>query len=508
MNSAVSESTTDRPRHPWLKPINLAFVPGSMTALSEEVVEGLLQHSRLQGHRIQAMPDDDTDVILTTAAFGAPLNWRQALMLSSRRQFKLQRTPAVYTMLHVDPVEFQELLDHFEVALSKEPPDASDFEYPGLAPTAYQTLIEQGRRGGPILSLERLLQAQAKCIRILLLVGDERPEAVYHFDLVGAYPRSEADDDLSAFYDDIVLRIVTTVCTDEVTQHQVVDRPIPHPVWQGLSTPKAMTKAARQLGDRNFFTKMVRIADLVHVPSVGDAVAEQYSEGCFSTWDTDLGALIATITGSARPVKKSDISEEDLAVIVGVRPDGKGALVREVEGKQNSPPSSEALEMIDMDTALPTLFLKGDWGDSEDEPTSDPAVSPKVPVARSKLHGHRGIRAYHPDYVEFVPLYPQYYHYIVSCATGAQAQGIKDAFARSAALQNPDDPRQVVFTVLPGHGTMIAEKWVPGKVPFEIIWEYMDAGYLQVDNRIPQGPMAYAPGPDGLMVLVLDPATT
>jgi hypothetical protein len=100
-----------------------------------------------------------------------------------------------------------------------------------------------------------------------------------------------------------------------------------------------------------------------------------------------------------------------------------------------------------------------------------------------------------------VPLYPQYYHYIVSCATGAQAQGIKEAFARSEALQDPEDPRQVIFTVLPGHGTVIAEKWVPGKAPFELIWEYMDAGYLQVDNRVPQGPMAYARDPHGLMVL-------
>jgi hypothetical protein len=68
-------------------------------------------------------------------------------------------------------------------------------------------------------------------------------------------------------------------------------------------------------------------------------------------------------------------------------------------------------------------------------------------------------------------------------------------------MQNPDDPRQVVFTVLPGHGIVIVEKWVPGTVPFQVIWEYMDAGYLQVDDHIPQGTMEYARGPDGRMVL-------
>jgi hypothetical protein len=471
-----------------------------MTPLAEEVAEGLLQRARIHGHTVQATPDDSTDVILTTATFGKPLNWREAMMLSGRRRFKLQRTPAIYTLLHTDPARFQELLDHFEAALSKDPPDPADFDFPGLAPTAYETLVEQGRRGGPILSLERMLQAQAKCIRILLMVGEERPQAVYHFDLVGAYPRSEAEDDLYGFYDDILLRIVTTVSTDEVTRHQVVDKPIPESTWLSLATPPAMIRAARQLGRREFFTKMVRVADLVHVPSVGDAVAEQYSEGCFSTWDPDLDALIATITGSARPVKKSDITEDELAVIVGVRPDGKGALVREVEGKQNSPPSSEALEMIDMDTVLPTVLLQ-DGAILRDPVAGDASEVKSVPVARSKLHGHRGVGAYHPDYVEFVPLYPQYYHYIVSCATGAQAQGIKEAFARSTALQNPDDPRQVVFTVLPGHGAVIAEKWVPGKAPFEVIWEYMDAGYLQVDNQIPQGPMSYVPDAQGLMVL-------
>lgn len=489
MTSVLRKPGGAKATHPWLRGIHMAFVPGSLTPLLEDVADGVLRHARLQGHQVQTTPDDGTDVILTTAPFGEVVSWRQALLLSARRRFGLSRTPSVYTLMQVSPGDFQRVMDHFQAALAKEPPDPADYEFPGLASQAYQVLLEQGRRGGAILALERLVQAQSKCIRIVLVVGDESPDVAYHFDLVGAYPRSEVED-LSSFYDDIVLRIVTTVCADDVTEHQVVDELIPYALWQHLSTPAAMRQAGRELGERNFFTKMVRIADLVHVPAVGDAVADQYSEGCFSTWDPALGALITTITGSARPVSKSNITEDELAVIVGVRPDGKGALVREVEGKQNSFPSSEALEMIDMDRVLPTVTLGQEW-----------THQAKVPVARSKLHGHRGISAYHPDRVEFVPLESQYYHYIVSCATGAQAQGIRDAFAHSLALQNPEDPRQVAFTVLPGHGTVIVEKWVAGKMPFQVIWEYMDAGYLQVDNRIPQGPMAFTPGPDGLMVL-------
>ena len=487
MTLSAQRSKVDKPIHPWLHAIDISFVPGPTTPLLEEVVDALRQHARASGHRVQDTPDADTDVILTTAPFGEPIGWRQALLLSARRRFKLPRTPTIFTLVQVSTQEFQRLMDHFEAALEKDPPDPADFEFDGLAPEAYQVLVEQGGRGGPILALERLLQAQAKSIRIILVVGDEKPKAAFHFDLVGAYPRSDADD-LDAFYEDILLRLVTAICTEEVTRHQVVEEPIPYALWQRLSTPDEMRQAALQLGRRNFFTRMVRIADLVHVPSVGDAVAEQYSEGCFSTWDPTLGALVATVTGSARPVKKSDLSEEDLSVIVGVRPDGKGTLVREVEGKPNHPPSSEALEMMDMDTVLPMIMLSEEQGGPV-----------QVPVTRSKLHGHRGIAAYHPDYVEFVPLEPQYHHYIVSCATGAQARGIKEAFARSEALRNPEDPRQVTFTILPGHGIAIVEKWVPGKAPFQAIWEQFDAGFLQVDNRIPQGPLSYLADANGMM---------
>ncbi|MGB9586530.1 MAG: hypothetical protein ACPL7A_03805, partial [Anaerolineales bacterium] len=233
---------------------------------------------------------------------------------------------------------------------------------------------------------------------------------------------------------------------------------------------------------------MVRIANLVSVPAVADSVASQYSEGCFATWEPQLNALIATITGSARPVDKDNLTEDELAVIVGVRPDGQGALVQHVQGKRNDPPSSEAVEMLLMDQDLPKITIR-----RENQTTF------KVPVARSKLHGHRGLRAYDPNLVEFVPLDEPFYYYPVSCSTEAQAQAIYRAFSRSTALRNPQDPRLVVFTVLPGHGIVLAEKWVAGKDPFQIMWELMDQGALQIDNHVPQGPFNYVPAENGLM---------
>jgi hypothetical protein len=94
-----------------------------------------------------------------------------------------------------------------------------------------------------------------------------------------------------------------------------------------------------------------------------------------------------------------------------------------------------------------------------------------------------------------------YYHYPVSCSTEAQALAIKAAFSRSEALRNPEDPRQVVFTILPGHGIVIVEKWIGGKAPFEVMWEFMDSGALQVENVVPQGPLVFTPGEKGMMVL-------
>lgn len=486
--SHATVSPVEKEIHSWLRKINLCLISGTVTPFAEEAVSDLLSAFRKLGHTVQESPDEHTNLLLAVAPFARPLNWREAVMFTGRRRFKLAHTPTSLTIIFARPEEFQNLLADFEIALQKKPLDPADFAFEGLAVSGNQTLIQQGLRGGPILALERLLQAQSKSIRILLFIGNVKPQTAYLFDLVGAHPRIDAADEQS-FYQEIALRIVTGLSTEEVTQHQVVESPISSTKWRELSTPVAMRTAARELGQRGFFTRMVRVSDIVDVPAVGSALAEQYSEGCFATWEPRLEALIATITGSARPVDKDNITEDELAVIVGLRPDGKGALVRHVEGKRNDPPSSEAVEMMAMDLPLPKISINLEAQDGE--------TNSLVPVARSKLHGHRGVAAYHPEHVEFVQLDPPYYHYPVSCATEAQANGIRQAFSRAQALHHPADPRQVVFTVLPGHGAVIVEKWQLDKAPFQLIWEYMDAGFLQIEPLVPQGWVRYELGADG-----------
>jgi len=440
----------------------------------------ILQRLTEQGHYVQEHPDETTDILVTTARFGEPLQWRTAPFFQAKRQYRLRRAPTVFTIIHVKPAELLALTSHLAIALAKEPPDPADFEFPGLAPNAHKTLIEQGRRGGPILAIERVMQGQALCLRVIVVVGENEPVYAYHFDLVGAYAESRGTAD--AMLEDIGWRIATAASTESVGKPKVMLPEIPQRHWATLLTPNAMQRASLEFSKRDFFTEMVRIADLVQVPALGDAIASQYSEGCFATWDPDLQALVTTVTGSARPVDKRNITDDELAVVVGVAPDGASPTVRHVEGLRNDPPSSEGFEMFAMDSILPTVTHCR---------TRDSCCN--VPVTRSKLHSHRGVSCYDPRFVEYVPMASCYFQYPITCGTSAQADGLRTAFAHSEALGNPDDPRQVVFTILPTHGVFIVEKWVAGKMPFQVIWEYMDAGHLQIARQVPQGPDVYFP---------------
>src|SRR3990170_1014217 len=112
--------------HDWLRTLHVAYVPGPEAPLTAEVAGGILEHFRVAGHHVQADPDSDTDIILTTANFGEPVGWRTSLMLSGRRRLGLRHSPTIYTLVHVTPEQLGARLDHFLWALSKEPPDPAD----------------------------------------------------------------------------------------------------------------------------------------------------------------------------------------------------------------------------------------------------------------------------------------------------------------------------------------------------------------------------------------------
>jgi hypothetical protein len=461
------------PTHSWLKQLTICHLPGPSTALSERVASDLIDHFAAEGHNTPAQPSPETDVILTTARLGEALGWREALMFTARRRYGLKHVPTVFTIVHATPRQFNEWMGKVEALLqgaAEVPPP-----FAGIPETASHTLHQQGKRGGAILYLLRVVQIQTKCIRVLLVVGDEKPDSAYLFDLVGAHPQIRFNVP-GAFYKDIATRILTAASTEEITDHQTVEPPITRDEWAGLTSIHEMTRASHELGRRDFFTEMIHVSDVAEIPGFSDAISQQYSEGCFATWEPRLNGLLTTITGSARPVRKENITDKDLAVIVGIRPGRDGALIRKVEGHPNHPPSSEAVEMIGMDVPLPRLTITG---------------GANVPVIRSKLHGHRGVRSFDRTRVEYVSVPESYLYYPVSCSTDAQYRAVQEAFSNSAALQDPHDPRQIVFTVLPGHGVVIVEKWVKDKTAFQLIWEAMDQREIEITNHIPQGPFTF-----------------
>jgi hypothetical protein len=461
------------PIHSWLKQLAICYIHGPSTALSSRVASDLIDHFQQEGHITSPEPSPETDVILTTAKLGEPLGWRESLMFTARRRFQLKHVPTVFTIVHATPQQFHEWMVKVETLLKERPESPPPFD--GVPETASQTLHQQGKRGGAILYLLRILQIQTKCIRVLLVLGEEQPKSAFLFDLVGAHPQINFEDP-QIFYKDIATRILTAASTSEITNHETVEPPIAREQWEGLSTIEEMTRASHELGRRDFFTEMIKVSQVAEIPGFSEAISQQYSEGCFATWEPKINGLLTTITGSARPVRKESITDKDLAVIVGIKPGRDGALIRKVEQHPNHSPSSEAVEMIGMDLELPKLTLKD----------GSPA-----PVIRSKLHGHRGVRSFDWTRVEYVPLPESYLHYPVSCSTDAQYRAVQEAFSRSYALQNPWDPRQLVFTVLPGHGVVIVEKWVEGKAPFQVIWEAMDSKDIEITNHIPQGPFAF-----------------
>jgi len=468
--------------------VHIAAVRGPSTPLLDHVLRGIEQTMRAQGHAWTTTPDAATDSFVTTARLHEPVSWREAPLFTGRKRFGLAGKPSTYTFVQVTPQQLQQLLREFDAALARSPVDPADFAYPGLSENAWQVLCDQGYRGGAMMCVARLLQAQSKSLRVVMIVGADAVEAAYLFDLAGAYPRIDArcPDGLLA---NIGVRIATHLSTHEVTSHQAAAEPIPRALWRRSKARHAMLRTSRELGARQFFTKMVLIADLVDVPSITGAVAQQYSEGCFGTWDPVIGAQIVTVTGSKHPVVKASLLEDDLAVITGVRNDGQGACVRTVEGLRNDPPSSEAVEFESIDQRLPRRRPDASFG-----------IEVDAPVVRSKLHGHRGVVAYDPRTVEYVPLDPPFFDYLVSCSTEAQARGVADAFARSQALRDPEDPRTVVFTILPGHGLLMAEKWVPGTQPFDVLLAAMDERRLEVSHGVPQGRMHYAPVGDRMVL--------
>ncbi|MBI3360765.1 MAG: hypothetical protein HY023_06605 [Chloroflexi bacterium] len=461
--------------HAWAQPITVVYVPGYLDPMLERALSELLEWFRANGSLVQSQPTNETDLILTTARFGQPLGRDEALLISGKRKYGLSRRPQVLTVVSLREKEYDEHIAHFtELAAHPE----ISHQYPGLGPQAVEVLVEQAQRGGPEVALGRLMQAQMISIRVMALIGEEAgpPLRAIHFDLAGAHPTTDAAN-LQAFADETGRRILTAVCAHDVDHHSEEAEPLPRAVWESLTTPEAMIQAGVTFTRYGFFTTPIAIEKILgYKGGIGEAIAAQYSEGCYAVYEPEIPGLITTATGSSRLVDKRSITRDDHGIVVGVKPERDGAKVMQVEGRPRTLPSVEAVEMMGICEALPPHPRKNRKG----EPVS-------VPPVHAILHGHLGVQSYDPKCIETVFLDGLYYDYLVSCGTGALASGTAQAFMRSATLRDFADPLGVVFLEQPGHGVVIIEKWVEGKDPFETIHEYLETGRLKMTMQVPQG---------------------
>jgi len=478
-----------RETHAWIHPIPLAYVPGVITPALDRAVGTLLERLKTAGCTVETQPTNETEAIITTARFGSPVGHDEALFFHAKRKFGLKRRPRVLTIVDIGEADYQHWLSHF-AALAQQPDGVVPaFQYPGLGPRAVEVLAQQAKRGGPEVAMSRFLQGHVKSIQVMALRSADsgKPICAVHFDLAGAHPITDATN-LDAFAQEAGLRLLAALCAHEVNNHVFLPDPLPKTKWDGLATPDALVRAGHTFTGFGFFTEPIYVEKLLGFRGVSDAISAQYSEGCYAAFDPDLPGLITTASGSSRLVDKRSIYRDDQAVVVGIKPERDGAIVRRVEGMEAIVPSVEAVEMMGICEAVPRLRRTNRRGEEV-----------RVPSIRAILHGHIGVAAFKPDTVESVSLDPLYYAHLVSCGTGELAEATAAAFARSEALSDPTDPRAVVFLEQPGHGVVVVEKWVEGKAPFETIYERLVAGHLRVTLQVSQGSVRWEPTtlPDG-----------
>jgi hypothetical protein len=470
-------------------------VPGRSTAAVDQVVQALLDWLRQAGCTIEPIPTNDTDLVVTTNVFGQAVHRDDSLLFNAKRQYKLNRRPQVLTVVDVPEEDYQAWLARFETMAHLPAADTSGESYTGLGPQAAEVIGQQARRGGPEMAFSRLVQAQMLSIRVMAIrTKAGKPYRAIHFDLAGAHPVTDATD-LEVFAAEAGPRVLAAVCATEVNHHIFAEPPVPAEVWRAISGPEAMVRAGSTFTQYGFFTTPIYIEKVLGYRGISEAISAQYSEGCYGVYEADIPGLLTTATGSSRLVDKRAITRADQAVVIGVKPEQDGAIVRPVEGMEMVVPSVEAVEMMSICEHVPGHYRTNSRGERV-----------KVPNVRSVLHGHLGVAAFDPERVEAVRLDPLYYTQLVSCGTGALAVATAAAFGRSEALRSLDDPRAVVFLEQPGHGVMVVEKW-PAEgskaAPFDTIHDFLRAGHLTMTYDIAQGPVQWepAPGPDGRTIM-------
>lgn len=459
--------------HRWLHPVRATVLPGSgpqpVTALTHRIATWL--HST--GNIVTEQPTPSTNVLLTTATFGQAVAVECAPLFTAKRAYHLHTRPTVVTLVGMRSDQFKDWTEHF-ANLS-----AIQRTYPGLGPAAGRILADQSRTAGPEVALGRLVQAQAKSIRAIVITFDsnDQPVQAIHYSLAGAHRVTDATN-IDEFVRDAGIRILTAACERDVHDCAYVSDALPLRTWNSLTVPAAMIRSGRRFGEMGLFSAPVSIETLLGFRGLGDVLSKQFSDGCYAAFEPKLSALVMTASGSWRSIDKGAIGQSEQAIVVGVADNSDAVQVRPVEGFGHVRPSVEAFEMMGICKAVGSHELR----ESMDRPVT-------VPNVRAILHAHRGVDAYDPQKVERVVLDEMFEAFPVSCGTLPLAKASAAAFGRSVALSDHDDPRLIVFLEQPGHGVIVIERWAASAStdPFDAIHQSLVRGDLVLSKRVPQG---------------------
>ncbi len=461
--------------HDWVKPITVCFVENKSNKRLDRITSALEKWFQDNGHIVQRMPDASTQLFITTMRGADVVDRPDALLLNGKRRYQLPHRPQVLTLVDLTTEQFEERQRYIDALADLPYTAAHTVEIPGLGRKGSE-VIHQQRRRHDLVGMARLLQGQAISIRVMGLVGDEKwPDYGLHIDLAGAYatiPFKGPKD----FIANIGGRIATFLNTVDVKEHIYLDELLASQDWETSETPNDLVRAGNTFTDYGFFTDPVDVVKLLGFRGLGDAIAAQYSEGCYATYDPLIGGLVTTATGSAKFVDKRAITRGDTTLITGVKPNRMGALVRGIEGRPDIAPSVEAVE----------LFGICEMSGVEEDPLGE-----SRPRIRSLLHGHIGVKSFAPERVERVVLDKSFYAYPVSCGTNILADATGKAFAKAQALSSANDPRKVIFIEQPCHGIVVVERWVQGMRPFEAIEQALQEGWLVMQSHVPQSLSEY-----------------
>ena len=137
MSRPIPYQIATAPTHGWVSAVHVSWVPGTGSPLSNQVGHEILRAFEGMGHVVDPRPNQQTDLVITTAPFGQPIGWRESLLFAGRRRLGLKAIPTPFSLVHVTPHELDRVLAHLRQALEQQPPDPEQFRFPGMAPQAW-----------------------------------------------------------------------------------------------------------------------------------------------------------------------------------------------------------------------------------------------------------------------------------------------------------------------------------------------------------------------------------